>query len=122
MYNTGGPRIIHRPAKRVRPGIGFTFRQAEPQPPVYETGEPSNVAPPVTEPTREREYQMLLNMQLQHLQNTNRLSYQIDGLLREVQNTQATLNVVHNEIQRINEEREGAKSFFARVWSWIWGK
>ena len=64
MHNTGGPRIIHRPAKRVRPGIGLTFRQVETQPPVHETGEPSNVAPPVTEPTREREYQMLLNMQL----------------------------------------------------------
>ena len=80
------------------------------------------MAPPVTEPTREWEYQMLLNMQLQHLQNTNRLSYQLNGLLREVQNAQVTLNAVQNEIQRINEEREGAKSFFARVWSWIWGK
>ena len=65
LHDMGGPRIIHRPAKRVRPGVGVTIRETGTRPHNYETGRLSNMVPLATKQALEREYRMLLNLQHQ---------------------------------------------------------
>ena len=97
----------------------------EARPSVREIGGPSTTVPPAddgTPPSREREYQMLLHLQQQHLQNTNRLSYQLDELRREVQEARAATNATRDEMRMFREEKSLAKGFFARFWDWLRGK
>ena len=61
----GGPRIIHEPAKRVRPVVGVTIRETGTRPHNYETGGLSNMVPLATEQAQKREYRMLLSLQHQ---------------------------------------------------------